>query len=382
MSTPWIEDFQYRTNATLRKGDDLALDGMIEELSRETRVDGQINPRQELLTFQTWGLVYTSFLTGGKPTQAAAVGLHWCEQLNREQQKREERFHKGGAYHNTALAFWHSNNRERAFWMFLCAFIEDVQSGLKPEFIPPSPATNALRVLFNMPDGPLLSVVAAAFRIRDIGDFQWAYPEASIVEFLRRGEYQKPASRFDVDIPLNRFFAEYLFERLDAKVDKNKGTTLEFLAAYLFATMPNVRLQSRVQVSKKGGTYEHEIDVLVTQSGVGSTYLIDALGRHFLVECKDWNRTVGTSELNHFVSKMRFHGCHCGVIVCKKGLSGDADAGSGLLYARISQLRWFHQDGCVVIVVNEDIIKELIAGAYSFTEALTKGYHGARFSLS
>ncbi|HVZ65640.1 MAG TPA: hypothetical protein VG936_13830 [Lacunisphaera sp.] len=259
----------------------------------------------------------------GKPTQAAAVGLHWCERLNRAQQKGEERFHKGGAYHNTALAFWNSNSRERAFWMFLCAFVEDVFTGGRRDLVPQTPATNALRVLFNMPDGPLLSVVNASLAVRDAGGFQWAYPEASVVEFLRRGDHQKPTGRFDVDIPLNQFFAEHLFNRLDTKADKGTGTTLEFLTAYFFATMPNVRLQSRVQVSKKHGTYEHEIDLLVIQSGVGSTYLIDALGRHFLVECKDWTKRVGTGELNHFVSKMRFHGCHCGVkgVLHSRGLA-------------------------------------------------------------
>ena len=106
------------------------------------------------------------------------------------------------------------------------------------------------------------------------------------------------------------------------------------------------------------------------------------LGRHFLIECKNWNTCVGVRDLNHFVAKMRFHRCNCGVIFSKDGLSGAADKTTGLRYARVTQLRWYQQDACVVIVITKHHLEELSSGSRNFAEVLLHGYESVRFSSS
>ena len=181
------------------------------------------------------------------------------------------------------------------------------------------------------------------------------------------------------DIQINRAFLKQLIADLDEAQDKGKA--LEFLASYLAIMLPGAAIEPNVKTFEQGITFEHEIDIVVTQYGALSTYLLEALGRHFLVECKNWNRPVGVRELNHFVAKMRFHRCKCGVIFSKKGLTGDQSiASGGPQFARLTQLRWYHQDDCTVIVVDEQHLSQIADGSITFEQVLLSGYESVKFS--
>jgi len=105
------------------------------------------------------------------------------------------------------------------------------------------------------------------------------------------------------------------------------------------------------------------------------------LGRHFLIECKNLKDNVGVQDLNHFLAKMRFHGCKCGVIFSRNGLTGDKEKETGLKYARLTQLRWYHQDGCIVVVITEAELREMAVNSLSFAELLLRGYESVKFSV-
>jgi len=89
---------------------------------------------------------------------------------------------------------------------------------------------------------------------------------------------------------------------------------------------------------------------------------------------------VGADKINHFVAKLRFHRCSCGVLFAREGITGQS--GSGLSAARLTQLRWHQQDGCTAIVVSEQDLQQLRAGDVTFSDMLLGGYESVRFSLS
>jgi len=69
-------------------------------------------------------------------------------------------------------------------------------------------------------------------------------------------------------------------------------------------------------------------------------------------------------------------------LVLAKWFVGDRVPGRGLLYARLTQLRWYAQDNCVVIVITEPHLKRLLKGAdLSFGRLLLQGYESVRFGL-
>jgi hypothetical protein len=212
------------------------------------------------------------------------------------------------------------------------------------------------------------------------GGSLWHFPESTLVQLARNQKLKIPLPRGGTDIPINRPFLNQLIEKLPLGDDKQKKESLEFLASYLAVTLPGVRINANVKANAQGATFEHEIDLVVTQYGSTPTYLLEALGRHFLIECKNWDSRVGVRDLNHFVAKMRFHRCTCGVIFSREGLSGDADQATGLRYARVTQLRWYQQDDCVVIVITKENLDELVAVGGSFSEVLLRGYESVRFS--
>jgi Restriction endonuclease len=352
---------------------------VIEKLSQNTDEGRLIDPRHENLCFETWLQVF-SFLHNNKFLfQAAEVVMAWYDRLNELQAKHGSKYHKGGVAHNAGVCFFSLGDSTRGVWFYACAYVEDILNN-QDRAIPQTLASQHLRVYYNWGQSDFEIIAATARALRAKGGSLWHFPEDTLVELARNQKLKIPLPRGGTDIPVNRPFLNQLIERLPLGNDNQKKESLEFLASYLAITLPGVRINANVKAHAQGATFEHEIDLVVTQYGSTPTYLLDALGRHFLVECKNWDSRVGVRDLNHFVAKMRFHRCKCGVIFSREGLSGDADQATGLRYARVTQLRWYQQDDCVVIVITKQELDELAIVGGVFSELLLRGYESVRFS--
>jgi hypothetical protein len=347
---------------------------VIEQLRANTRKEGLIDPRQEQSAVETWWAVARNLQGSGLHHQAVAVALAWYETFCELQIADNERYHKGTSAHNSGFCYIALDEFTCGSWFFTLAFIEDVlTSGLA---IPPNPATQALRVYFNRTDRELQDIASVALELKSASE-QWQFPETIAVEVARRHRLGMVPFVGTAEVPLNRSFFRSALSRLAEGDANTKKQSLEFLASYLALTLPNVHIVPNAT------TLDYEVDLVVTQHTSTPTYLLEALGRSFLVECKNWQDPVGADVLNHFVAKMRFHRCRCGVLFSQQGLSGDKVPGRGLSYARLTQLRWYAQDECVVVVVTENHLKELAAtGGGSFGALLLRGYESVRFSIS
>jgi hypothetical protein len=312
--------------------------------------------------------------------EAAEVTTAWYDCLNELQVKNSSRYHKGGAVHNAGVSFLMLGDHARGVWFHACAFVEDIMNLGDSSTIPQTPATRNLHVHFNWSPADFEVFAATARAVRNEGGQLWWFPETTLVRLARDGKLRIPLPKGGDGIAINRPFLRKLIEKLPVGSNDERKKSLEFLASYLTVTLPGVRIKTNVKAFEQGATFEHEIDLVAIQYGPVPTYLLDALGRHFLIECKNWDNPVGVRDLNHFVAKMRFHRCNCGVIFSTEGLSGDIGRNTGLSYARVTQLRWYQQDSCVVIVITKQNLDELASGTHNFSEVLLHGYESVRFS--
>lgn len=353
---------------------------VIEKLKEYTGEGKPANPADEPSTWSTWGFVVNTLLSNKLINQACEVAMAWYDSLCEHQSINHKRYHKGASAQNLGVCFMKMGEMSFGAWFHMCAFVEDVLS--REEEIPQTPATQNLSVHlgYSRAEFKLIAEAARTLRSEDKAGSLWRYPEATLVKLARNENLKIPLLKNISEFPLNRPFFRDLISALPAGDNNDKKKSLEFLASYLMITLPGIRIKTNVKAFEHGATFEHEIDLVATQYSAMPTYLLEAFGRHFLIECKNWDATVGVRDLNHFVAKMRFHRCKCGIIFSQNGLSGDKSP-EGLKYARVTQLRWYQQDDCIVIVVTKEHLEQLASGASSsFMNLVLRGYEDVRFN--
>lgn len=354
----------------------LDVQALIDKLRKHTASGELIGPEteHEHTAFETWMVIVRLLWENRLFQQATDVVSAWYDRINQLQEQDHRRYHKGAPAHQLGNCYLALGMLAHAAWFFTLAIIEDVV--LERDVVTnPTPATKTLQLRFNWSDERIRSLAAKAKKVQREQPNLCRYPEIVAVHLAREQNLRLPTATGVRNIPINRPFLKLLVEGLENGGSDEKKKALEFLASYLALTLPNVRILPNAR------TLDYEMDLIVIQHGSEPTYLVEALGRSFLVECKNLERTVGVEQLNHFVAKMRFNRCHCGVIFSREGLSGDKQKQPGLLNARVTQLRWYHQDGCVIIVLAVPHLSELVDGSISFSDLLLRGYESIRFSL-
>jgi len=355
----------------------------VDTLRTRTAEGELIDPTDETQVFEAWGPVINGLSRAHLHYQARTVALALYDRLCELQKETGHRYHKGGASHFVAISHLALGEAHCALWYFTMAFLEDAltkhlaaeKTRVEDAPFPEAPATKALRINFNVDNAFFEKAALTARGTIDEANL-WQYPESIAVELARSGDYPVLSTAGTLDIPVNRPLLDELERRLDQGTNVEKGKTLESLASYLALTLPGVR------IIPNAITPEHELDLVVVQHTQQASYLLDALGRTFLVECKNRDERVGVEQLNHFVAKVRFHRCSCGVLVAREGISGEGVTRKGLAYAELTRLRWYQQDNCAILVVSRDDIKQILKTGLSFRDVLISKYEALKFTLT
>lgn len=174
----------------------------------------------------------------------------------------------------------------------------------------------------------------------------------------------------------NRHYVKTLLELVNQKEtqqdgsEKFPGKPMERLAQYLFQLIPGCRAFMRKL------TYETDFDVWCQFDGVMADFRKE-VGHYCIVECKNWNKTVGFSEVAKFALVLISANCKFGVIFSRKGIS----SGSGFEDAARAVLKLYQNAGVVVVSINENHLSRVVKGE-SFIEILRQEYEKVRFDLS
>jgi Restriction endonuclease len=113
---------------------------------------------------------------------------------------------------------------------------------------------------------------------------------------------------------------KYLFE-VDSASGKNKmnirGKAYEQLAKYLLERIPGVSATHR-NVTNVFATEEIDLACQNKQLPTG----LRSLPPNFLVECKGWDKAVGSEQVAWFLLKIEFRALDFGILIAANGITG------------------------------------------------------------
>src|ERR1700674_118927 len=178
---------------------------------------------------------------------------------------------------------------------------------------------------------------------------------------------ESPSGQFTID-------RDQLEQRLDtacaAKSNDDKKTTFESLALFLFDAIECVEIRKQNLLTDTG-----ELDIVgrFTNPSAKPAFWNTA-DPYFVVECKNWRTTVTSREVEVFVGKLQKCRARFGILFSRNGVTGR----SGRDAVGNIDAAW-RQHGIVLIVVSEDIIRQVIRG-WDFYTILEQLVEAARFS--
>lgn len=376
------EEFNSELKRVLKSRSPLDVVDLVSWLRERTSRDGPIRPEHDHL-FATWHPAIAR-INRKNPAEGLKLATSLYEHLTKlDVDSHGEPIHKGGGAMHLAVTLDQLGQPEQARWFYLLAFIADVQATGEEYSLPKSHALKALQLFEDVSDALLIELKDLVLKHSGESLLN-RFPEFFLVLLARAGSplmAQTSAGGF-----LNRIFLQALLdeaERFHGIGSKNakeqgeqsvaKGTAWEQMSAYLVLTLPSTRIIPNVR------TYQDEIDIIAAQEADGTNYLVESLGRHFLVEGKNEDEAASVSKLNHFAAKVAFTDCKSGVLISREGITG---MGRGKVSdAELARQKWFQRDKFLILVVTGEDLQRLVATQASFETLLREKYREVRFAF-
>ena len=195
-------------------------------------------------------------------------------------------------------------------------------------------------------------------------------PELIYLEYVIDRNNQERSSLYDLDSKLAR---QLMDEVKRAKTPDEKGSSLEILMAYLFLTSPGF------EVLRNLVSFDAQIDLLIRNLHT-SDPILDEFGKYIFVECRNIKEKVDAKAIRDFASKVIQASCNSGILITKKGITGDAKrvAARGARMA-ILKVRLLH--GVVIVPLRIDQLELVIEKQVSILDILISEYEKIRFDL-
>lgn len=164
---------------------------------------------------------------------------------------------------------------------------------------------------------------------------------------------------------VNTSYAQYLLKNLG----DGTGESLELLAQYLMSCMPGCRTQRRAP------SWSTDYDIVCSMEGPDVDFRSE-FGRHFICECKDWNKPADFTAMAKFCRVLDSIKSRFGILFSKNGISGTG----GTQNAAREQLKVFQDRGIVIIVLDRSDLEKVAAGSNLIT-LLRQKYESIRLDL-
>ena len=191
------------------------------------------------------------------------------------------------------------------------------------------------------------------------------YPEWILQELDQNWITQIPATQEAGVFIVNPRYTHYLISCLG----EPSGKTLELLADYLLSCMPGCRTSRRL------GSGSTEYDIVCSMEGFDVDFRSE-LGRYFVCECKDWDLPADFTTMAKFCRVLDSVKSCFGILFSKLGITGEGKTRN----AELEQLKVFQDRGMVIVVINQEDLEQLAAGA-SFINLLRTKYERVRLNL-
>ena len=160
----------------------------------------------------------------------------------------------------------------------------------------------------------------------------------------------------------------------EATTTNEKGKSLEILMAYLFLTSPGF------EVLRNLVSFDAQIDLLVRNLHT-SDPILDEFGKYIIVECRNIIEKADAKSIRDFAAKIVQVSSNSGIIVTKKGITGDAEK-EAARDARMTILKIHQRHGIIIAPLTIDQLEPVIEKQVSFLSLLIQEYEKIRFDLT
>jgi len=217
----------------------------------------------------------------------------------------------------------------------------------------------------SLSDAEIKKYARRIFELKEENPIDGFFPEFILQELDQDWMTEIPAP-----IEAGFYYANNLYvSHLVSNLGDGTGKTLERLSTYLLSCMPGCRTLRR---AKSRST---EYDIVCSIDGLEVDFRSE-LGRYFVCECKDWDKPADFSTMAKFCRVLDSVKSRSGILFSKKGISGEGKTKD----AEREQLKVFQDRGMVIVVVDENDIKQ-VANGKNFINMLKKKYERVRLDL-
>jgi hypothetical protein len=192
------------------------------------------------------------------------------------------------------------------------------------------------------------------------------FPEALLLRILDDNwAIELPSVNEVMYYRANPVYVRYLI----SKLGDESGETLEFLAQYLMSCMPGCRARRRLK------TPSTDHDIVCAMEGFDLDFRSE-LGRHFVCECKDWDRPADFTTMAKFCRVLDSTKSRFGILFSKGGISGKKDESD----AARERLKIFQDRGVIIVVLDLQDLNN-VAGGANLIALLRSRYEEMRLDL-
>ena len=345
------------------------LSGLLAELDDHTRkmVEiGGFQPNLQIM-YDKWLAVAHVLLENKFLSEAWIVGHRLYQLIRSLEIKRRDRFIKGGLLWWLGQTCLVSGKKEEAINFFLLAMIEDIRTDRRAWKSLPAYSwlVNEFQIATN-----IVNKIGESFETDVVRKKTWDPREPELGWLLSR-PHRRRITRGHLEFI--KSVADVFHARIDApaRTNKEKGDRLEQLISYLFA------VELGFEVIGSTTAPDSQNDVLIRNRHHDP--VIASLGDYLLVECKNWNVPVGAPRVRDFAGKLRSTKVKTGVLVSRKGVTGGNRTKRIGAWATIN--KEYSQDGTAVLVIKDNVIKEICEGRSKLSLELLDQFEGVRFDI-
>ena len=224
-----------------------------------------------------------------------------------------------------------------------------------------------LRYYFGMGHEEILRYCETAYHIFKKNKEFGLFPEY-ILQFMD--------NEWMIETPSTGELSHYLInpvyiKQLQNGLGKTSGINLELIASYLMSSMPGCRTYKRVP--QFGNTTDY--DVVGSIDGAITDFRSE-LGRYFICECKDWEKSVDFSTMSKFCRILTSTKIKFGILFAREGISGTGK----IVHAEREQRKVFQDSNIIIVVISNQDIESIKMGK-NLIGLLRSKYEAVRLDL-
>jgi hypothetical protein len=126
-------------------------------------------------------------------------------------------------------------------------------------------------------------------------------------------------------------------------------------------------------------TFDEELD-LVVRNLATTNPILQEFGRYILVECKNIERRVDAKAVRDFSSKVITHSCKTGILISKKGYSGQREMDAAR-DARLAMIKAHQRHEIIIVPLNFLHLRDITQRRKTLGDVLLQQYEKIRFDM-